>query len=193
MARFDCTCRRCGREFLGWRREQPYCSSSCFGFDRKYPSLEERFWKRVHKSDGCWEFSGGRHQFGYGLIQANHKCVGAHRVSWEIHFGPIPDGLWVLHACDNPSCVRPDHLFLGTVGDNTRDASAKGRLHRQSFTHCPRGHLYSEGYPAKGRQGRKCRQCHMDRRRVQLLACESPSGDPQTPHDTKSETRVDRL
>lgn len=89
--------------------------------------LEERFWRRVKKTDGCWEWTGGLLSSGYGACFVGAYSTGAHRVSWELANGPIPDGLWVLHHCDNRPCVRPDHLFLGTVLDNNRDAIAKGR------------------------------------------------------------------
>lgn len=65
----------------------------------------------------------------YGHLSYQGKHWAAHRLSWTIANGPIPDGVQVLHHCDNPPCVRPDHLFLGTIGDNIRDAAAKGRMH----------------------------------------------------------------
>lgn len=88
----------------------------------------ERFWPHVEKSEGCWLWTASKWSYGHGRMSAgNGRDTGAHRVSWEIHYGPIPDGLHVLHHCDNPSCVRPDHLFLGTHADNMRDRDAKGR------------------------------------------------------------------
>ena len=88
---------------------------------------EKRFWMQVHKSSGCWVWVGNRIPQGYGTIGVGGKPVRAHRYSWELHNGPIPDGLFVLHRCDNPPCVRPDHLFLGTALDNSRDCVDKGR------------------------------------------------------------------
>jgi hypothetical protein len=93
----------------------------------------ERFWPKVVKSDGCWEWSGAINPFGYGLFQIGHgdpHYRGAHRVSWQMHNGPIPDGKLVCHHCDNRRCVRPDHLFLGTIQDNIRDRDAKARQAR---------------------------------------------------------------
>ncbi len=92
--------------------------------------LEIRFWKHVQKTDQCWNWTSTKLPAGYGMIKADRsrKNLYAHRVSWEIHNGSIPDGLFVLHDCDNPSCVRPDHLFLGTQLDNMQDCVSKGRL-----------------------------------------------------------------
>ena len=85
-----------------------------------------RFWRRVVKSEGCWEWAGPCNEGGYGRVTWNHRRV-AHRISWEMAYGPIPEGLFVLHHCDNRRCVRPEHLFLGTANDNIQDMNAKGR------------------------------------------------------------------
>lgn len=97
--------------------------------------IEQRFWSKVLKSDGCWEWKANKHIFGYGLIfdEVGKKPKTAHRVSWEIHQGSIPKGLCVLHKCDNPSCVRPDHLFLGTHQENMIDKTRKGRVPKGSL------------------------------------------------------------
>src|ERR1700722_1599308 len=94
-------------------------------------TLAERFWSKVQKSEGCWLWIGCRHRQGYGKLHTGGKIgkvVPAHRISWGVNFGPISDGLWVLHKCDNPPCVRPDHLFLGDRKDNMVDCAQKGRL-----------------------------------------------------------------
>ena len=95
--------------------------------------LAERFhekYERVPES-GCWIWTASRMaKGGYGKIvlhQGDQIATGAHRVSWILHNGPIPDGLWVLHQCDVPACVNPEHLFLGTAKDNNRDCAQKGR------------------------------------------------------------------
>jgi hypothetical protein len=90
-----------------------------------------RFWKYVTKSDGCWEWQGSRMPFGYGELNINKVPQCAHRLSWELHYGPIEEGLSVLHSCDNPPCVNPAHLFLGTQSDNMRDCASKGRSRNQ--------------------------------------------------------------
>lgn len=89
--------------------------------------VEERFWSHVDRSDdGCWEWRASKRN-GYGIFGVNKKTIIASRFAWRLTHGDIPDGLFVLHACDNPSCVNPGHLFLGTHQDNMDDMIAKGR------------------------------------------------------------------
>lgn len=101
-----------------------------------------RFWSKVNRSsdpDGCWLWTGSINPDGYGMFgAAPYGAVspatgrGAHRVSWEMAFGAIPEGMAICHRCDNPRCVRPDHLFFGTPADNAADRSRKGRSFRAS-------------------------------------------------------------
>lgn len=96
-----------------------------------------RFWKKVQKGQGCWIWTAYRDRKGYGQLRVNGICHYAHRFSWELHYGPIPDGLWVLHKCDNPACVNPKHLYLGKSENNIkdmvdRDRTAKGQKHSQA-------------------------------------------------------------
>lgn len=94
---------------------------------------EERFWLKTDKRgpDDCWEWQGGKDACQYGRIHMkSRRHTLAHRYSYELHNGPIPNGLLVLHECDNPPCVNPKHLFLGTKIDNNADKSAKGRQAR---------------------------------------------------------------
>jgi hypothetical protein len=95
-------------------------------------TLEERWQAKVSPEpmSGCWLWTGAVKELGYGVIGLGTRQQGtakAHRVSWTLHRGEIPAGMNVLHRCDNPSCVNPAHLFLGTLKDNARDCVSKGR------------------------------------------------------------------
>lgn len=97
-------------------------------------TLAERFGANVEKTDGCWQWTGYRGQNGYGRLNIAGRPVLAHRISWELHNEPITSDQHVLHRCDNPPCVRPDHLFLGDQAANNADMRAKGRF-RPGATH----------------------------------------------------------
>lgn len=91
--------------------------------------IEVRFWRFITRGapNDCWEWQGNRNKKGYGIIAEQTGRTLAHRLSWIIHYDPIPGDLRVLHTCDNPPCCNPSHLFLGTQADNVRDMDNKGR------------------------------------------------------------------
>lgn len=91
-------------------------------------SITERFWEKVDKigKDKCWNWTGYHNSVGYGRMgDGNRGLILAHRLSWEIHFGPIPIGKLVLHKCDNPKCINPNHLYIGTYSDNNMDRAKR--------------------------------------------------------------------
>jgi hypothetical protein len=97
-------------------------------------SLIDRFWEHVEITDDCWIWNGASSRNGYGELSnysdGKHSQVATHRLSWELHNGSIPVGMCVLHKCDNPPCVNPSHLYLGTKKDNSRDCIQRGRFKR---------------------------------------------------------------
>ena len=133
-------------------------------------TLEERFWEKVRKGPGCWEWTGantGAKSGGYGLFFFEGEIHRASRISLMLAGSPVPKNLCALHKCDNPPCVRPDHLFIGTRSENLKDAYRKGRAHdggqaerNRMKTHCPQGHPYDEENTYTSREGvRACRAC----------------------------------
>lgn len=133
-------CEHCGRDFRKMPYEPDrYCSQRC-AYKAMTRPVEERFWPKVdlngpvpaHRPElgPCWVWTAARGPRGYGQLSIGpptNRPVVAHRISWQIHNGPIPEGMDICHHCDFPPCVRPDHLFAGTPFDNMRDCAAKGR------------------------------------------------------------------
>ena len=115
----------------------------------------------------CIEWPKGRHRAGYGEIRIKTKLYRMHRVAWENAYGPIPEGLSVLHRCDTPSCYNPLHLFVGTHRDNMQDMAAKGRHWASRRTHCNEGHLLSDNNLVRSAlpKRRACRECSNRRSR----------------------------
>lgn len=118
----------------------------------------------------CIEFEGYRDRQGYGYRRWRGRVMGAHRAAWIEENGPIPKGMCVCHACDNPPCINVEHLWLGTVADNNADMSAKGRVRNglPERTVCPAGHAYDDvntyiHVDRRGRRHRYCRECHRSR------------------------------
>ena len=134
------TCNRCGHTWRSKLKHQPVgcakCYSDCWNRPRRQKP-EERFWTYVEKAASCWRWKGGHNRLGYGKCRLGAITTGAHRAAYQLTHGQIPQGLWVLHRCDVPDCVNPEHLFLGTAQDNTDDMWQKGRGSRQPRTSLP--------------------------------------------------------
>lgn len=118
---------------------------------RTWPSIEERFWPQVDKSGNCWVWTGCLGGNGYGRIRYKGRQEGAHRVAWMLVNGDIPKGMMVMHSCDNPLCVRVDHLSLGSLQENVQDMVRKGRASRQG-----------PSAPAKGERNGSAKLTAMD-------------------------------
>lgn len=131
IKRFPKVCLFCQKPYLAEKLKSRFCSQSCAGRSKawQYPA-EERFWQGIDRTGECWIWIRHRHQDGYGLFRVAGKSMKVARYAWELFRGPIPDGLWVLHHCDNPPCCNPEHLFLGTHADNMADMKQKNRGHR---------------------------------------------------------------
>lgn len=142
-------------------------------------NTEQKLTTRSERTEtGCLEWQGARQKSGgnYGLVMDGDTLRKTHRVAYELWVGPIPEGMWVLHRCDNPPCIEPTHLFLGNASDNARDAFNKGRRKTPNPKGKPRPELYKthckRGHPLKPRE--RCKPCHAmlerERRRARRLA-----------------------
>lgn len=139
-------CATCGAQFNPWggrENTSKYCSVECSqpARDASVRNTPEDFNTYFMQGDGCWEWNGPRNKSGYGFFAIEGNSIRAHRYSYERSNGQIPEGLLVCHHCDNPPCVNPDHLFLGTHQDNANDMVAKGRASRKAVVHSEDHHL----------------------------------------------------
>lgn len=135
-------CEACGKPFekrpkdsaRQWE-DRAFCSLPCANIMKKTTTTHLYFWKHTDRRgrEECWPWVGVCDNYGYGRVQFMTSMLKAHRVSWEMANGPIPDGLIVRHKCDNPNCVNPSHLEVGTQKDNMQDASKRSRLNKRSF------------------------------------------------------------
>ncbi len=127
-------------------------------------TVEQRFWEKVQKTSDCWIWRGSLSRTGYGCFRFGDKTVLAHRASYFLTHGSWPNRD-VLHSCDNRSCVRPDHHFLGGQSENMKDAAQKRRLWQFSITHCPNGHEYTLENTIRrtSRKSRSCLTCSLER------------------------------
>lgn len=130
-------CLTCGKEFKRKaskvaRSKEHFCSLSCKA------NAVARFWRNVYKTDTCWLWIGPKMVSGHGKFRPERTTYTAHRFSWHLHYGPIPEHLCVCHNCpgkDNPSCVNPEHLWLGTRSENISDGVKKGQFRRGESCH----------------------------------------------------------
>jgi hypothetical protein len=129
-------CEQCGSAFTALVKRVnagggKYCRIACFRLASRVPP-EIAFWTHVEKTETCWLWTGSRNEHGYGTLTVRtgkrNKVFKAHRFSWALARGPIPDGAWVLHDCDVKACVRPDHLHLGDRPTNVAEAVERGRI-----------------------------------------------------------------
>lgn len=155
------------RSELVYETRRPLAKPNIGGSRMDTYNLPDRFWSKVsvNAPDECWEWSHSKNNWGYGQHSVGGKIRYAHRLVYAAAFGPIPQGMCVCHTCDNPACVNPAHLWLGTHKDNAEDRVAKGRSsksRRALKTHCQHGHeLTGENVYTRPSDGvRYCRACH---------------------------------
>lgn len=131
---------------------------------------QERYESYVSPTLNCWEWKGGHNSTGYGMFWLNGKTKSAHRIAYELHIGPVPEGLHLDHLCRNHGCVNPMHLEPVTLGENIR----RGISHNGSKTHCAQGHPYNEKNTGLRRNGRRwCKECNRILMRKRTLSAVS--------------------
>lgn len=153
------SCLVCKKEFkVAQCVTKKCCSRICDSIFKKQ-NPERRIWPKVTKTDGCWLWTGAKNRWGYGNILYKGRIYLAHRAVYEITVNPIPSKLNLLHRCDNRACVRPDHMFLGTILDNVRDMHEKGRALKGFRGKSIRQHIWQNILKF---YNYKCAQCNSD-------------------------------
>lgn len=138
----------------------------------------DRFWGKTEEMpNGCLRWTSVVDRSGYGRVYTRRTTTfAAHRLAWILTYGPIPQGMCVLHRCDNPPCINPAHLFLGTDKDNAMDRDGKGRNWYSAQTVCKNGHPFDEANTYRWRTHRFCRACNRKNARKVLEGKPRPSG-----------------
>lgn len=172
MNKISLPCVVCCAVFEPKYKKQKYCSLKCFHSNRTQSSrapqnIKQKFLRKVIQTDGCWSFVGLRNKAGYGRVLCRGKMQLAHRVSYELFNGQIPNGLCVLHKCDNPQCTNPKHLFLGTNADNNADKAQKGRA------------LKGETHSMAKLSEKQVRKIYSDERPYAIISAEYGISKPQ--------------
>jgi len=136
--------------------------------------IRSRFWQKVNVRDHneCWNWTGARNDRGRGIMWLDRRNCYAPRIAWMLEHGEWPpDGKSVCHSCDNPSCVNPAHLWIGTAKENMEDSGRKGRTKNSNKTHCPKGHPYSGDNVIWRKEGkRRCKACQKEWQRNARIA-----------------------
>lgn len=132
---------------------------------RKIDDHQKNFWSKVLKTKRCWVWTAHKKKNGYGQFYIKRQSVYAHRYSWVISNGSVPENKSVLHKCDNPNCVRPSHLFVVSQRENMLDAVKKGRIKKKKFgDFCSNGHKLSRASTRLvGNKRIVCRLCNIER------------------------------
>lgn len=167
---------------------------------RTRAGIEQRFWAKVSKTEGCWYWTGAPDKDGYGTLNkpgSPTRKIKAHRFSFILHYGTIHNSTMVLHKCDEPSCVRPDHLFDGDAKANAMDMSRKGRGREQSKDTCVNGHSRNQenSYTRKDGSGnnRQCRACDRERKRQSRATTKTRASSLSSPQEAATIGTADRI
>lgn len=179
----------------------PKCERGGTGPHPKGCTVETRFWRKIRFVGACWEWQGAL-AGGYGRISLGYgRMVPAHRWIYEQVFGPVPEGLVVRHKCDNPRCVRPVHLEVGTHADNNRDMWERGRAKMPPpgpRSHCRRGHPMTPENVSLSSGHRECITCRRARQRAlwhrkRIDVAETPERETAARATRLSPTRTHQL
>lgn len=139
------------------------------GLESRVRPAEQRFWEKVQKTDGCWEWLAAKNRWGYGVFYGGERAEQAHRFAYRTLIGPIPEGLTIDHLCRNPGCVNPAHLEPVTQRENVLRGETRTAANAAK-THCPQGHPYDEENTYLAPSGsRICRACQREHQRQHYL------------------------